>query len=105
MEGGFSYRAIFWVTGFMAFWISPIADNLTTAVLMGAVVSTLGQGEPEYLAMCCVNIVVASNAGKASRAFIHDVLVWSFTQYECTTLGEDVNGILLKCGNDVVDDG
>jgi len=59
-------RPYIWVTGVMAFWISPIADNLTTAVLMGAVVSTLGQGEHEYLAMCCVNIVVAANAGAPS---------------------------------------
>ena len=35
---GFSLRIIFWITGFLAFVISPIADNLTTALLMGAVV-------------------------------------------------------------------
>lgn len=33
---GFSLRNIFWVTGSLAFIISPVADNLTTALLMGA---------------------------------------------------------------------
>ena len=28
---GFSLRAIFWITGVLAFFISPLADNLTTA--------------------------------------------------------------------------
>jgi Na+/H+ antiporter NhaD/arsenite permease-like protein len=46
VEGGFSYRSCFWITGLIAFWLSPIADNLTTAVLMGAVVSSLGQVQP-----------------------------------------------------------
>ena len=27
---GFSYRSLFWLTGILAFFISPIADNLTT---------------------------------------------------------------------------
>jgi len=35
---GVSLRIVFWITGFLAFIISPVADNLTTALLMGAVV-------------------------------------------------------------------
>ena len=65
VDSGFSYRSCFWITGLIAFWLSPIADNLTTAVLMGAVASSLGGNEREYVAMCCVNIVVAANAGGA----------------------------------------
>ena len=30
---GFGYRQLFWLTGFLAFFISPVADNLTTALL------------------------------------------------------------------------
>ena len=30
---GFGFRALFWLTGILAFFISPIADNLTTALL------------------------------------------------------------------------
>ncbi|MFN2257443.1 MAG: sodium:proton antiporter NhaD, partial [Desulfuromonadaceae bacterium] len=32
---GFSLRVIFWLTGVLSFVISPLADNLTTALLMG----------------------------------------------------------------------
>ena len=35
---GFSLRSIFWITGALAFVISPIADNLTTALLMATVI-------------------------------------------------------------------
>ena len=34
---GFSYKTLFWLTGILAFCISPIADNLTTALIMCAV--------------------------------------------------------------------
>ena len=32
-----SLRAIFWLTGLLAFVLSPVLDNLTTALVMGAV--------------------------------------------------------------------
>ena len=35
---GFGFRALFWLTGILSFFISPIADNLTTALLMCAIV-------------------------------------------------------------------
>ena len=41
-----SLRAVFWITGGLAFIISPIADNLTTALLLGAVVVSVGSGDP-----------------------------------------------------------
>jgi hypothetical protein len=42
---GFSLRAIFWWTGLFAFFLSPIADNLTTALVMGAVAMAAGPGQ------------------------------------------------------------
>ena len=30
----FSLRSLFWLTGILAFFISPVADNLTTALIM-----------------------------------------------------------------------
>lgn len=39
---GFTYRQLFWITGILAFLISPVADNLTTALLMCAVVLAVG---------------------------------------------------------------
>ena len=75
---GFSYRALFWVTGACAFVISPIADNLTTALVMGAVAMALGVGRPAFVALCCINIVVAANAGGAFSPFgdITTLMVW-----------------------------
>ncbi|WP_438405044.1 sodium:proton antiporter NhaD, partial [Aeromonas hydrophila] len=38
VRSGFHLRTLFWLTGGLAFCISPVADNLTTALLMCAVV-------------------------------------------------------------------
>ena len=75
---GFSYRQLFWITGFLAFFISPIADNLTTALLMGAVVLAVGADKPSYVAISFINIVVAANAGGAFSPFgdITTLMVW-----------------------------
>ena len=74
----FGYRQLFWITGFIAFFLSPIADNLTTALLMGAVVLSVGAGNPKFIGISCVNIVVAANAGGAFSPFgdITTLMVW-----------------------------
>ena len=75
---GFSYRALFWLTGILAFFISPIADNLTTALIMCAVVLAVGVGQPKFVAIACINIVVGANAGGAFSPFgdITTLMVW-----------------------------
>ena len=74
----FSLRAIFWITGLLAFLISPLADNLTTALLMGAVVMAVGTGNQKFVVVGCINIVVAANAGGAFSPFgdITTLMVW-----------------------------
>ena len=81
---GFSFRALFWITGFMAFFISPVADNLTTALLMCAVVLKVAEGNGKFIAMACVNIVVAANAGGAFSPFgdITTLMVWQAGRVE-----------------------
>lgn len=78
VERGFNYRQLFWMTGFLAFVISPIADNLTTALIMCAVVMTVGKNEPKFIGLACINIVVAANAGGAFSPFgdITTLMVW-----------------------------
>ena len=78
VSAGFGLRAVFWTTGALAFVISPIADNLTTALLMGAVVVTVGRGNPRFIAAACTNVVVAANAGGAFSPFgdITTLMVW-----------------------------
>lgn len=75
---GFGYRKLFWITGWIAFFLSPIADNLTTALLMGAVCLSVGGGNPRFVGIACVNIVVAANAGGAFSPFgdITTLMVW-----------------------------
>jgi Na+/H+ antiporter NhaD/arsenite permease-like protein len=78
VERGWSLRTIFWITGVMAFLLSPVLDNLTTALVMGAVVLATGRGNPAFIAPACINIVVAANAGGAFSPFgdITTLMVW-----------------------------
>jgi Na+/H+ antiporter NhaD/arsenite permease-like protein len=71
-------RGVFWATGALAFGISPVADNLTTALLMGAVVLSVGAGHPRFLVVALINIVVAANAGGTFSPFgdITTLMVW-----------------------------
>ena len=75
---GFGYRKLFWLTGILAFFISPIADNLTTALLMCAVLLAVGKDSPKFVSIGCINIVVAANAGGAFSPFgdITTLMVW-----------------------------
>ncbi|WP_354623561.1 sodium:proton antiporter NhaD [Psychromonas sp. MME2] len=75
---GFTLRLIFWLTGILAFFISPIADNLTTALLMCAIVMKVGGENKKFIAIACINIVVAANAGGAFSPFgdITTLMVW-----------------------------
>jgi NhaD family Na+/H+ antiporter len=75
---GFSLRFIFWLTGMLAFFISPVADNLTTALLMGATVTAVGGTNTRFIVMACINVVVAANAGGAFSPFgdITTLMVW-----------------------------
>jgi NhaD family Na+/H+ antiporter len=74
----FSYRKLFWVTGILAFFLSPVIDNLTTALVMCAVLLAVGKESPKFVAIGCVNIVVAANAGGAFSPFgdITTLMVW-----------------------------
>jgi len=75
---GFTLRTVFWLTGLLAFIISPVADNLTTALLMGAVVMAVGGANRAFIAVACINIVVGANAGGAYSPFgdITTLMVW-----------------------------
>jgi len=75
---GLGYRALFWVTGLLAFLISPVADNLTTALLMAAVVMAVGAGNGKFIMLSCINLVIAANAGGAFSPFgdITTLMVW-----------------------------
>lgn len=98
---GFSLRTIFWLTGILAFVISPIADNLTTALLMATVAMAVGGDNIKFVSIACINIVVAANAGGAFSPFgdITTLMVWQkglvdFSQFFSLFLPSVVNWII-----------
>ena len=77
-EYGFSYRQLFWIVGALAFFLSPVLDNLTTALILGSVVMAIGKDSPPFVAISCISIVVAANAGGSFSPFgdITTLMVW-----------------------------
>ncbi len=75
---GYSYRALFWLTGLLAFFISPVADNLTTALILCAVILAVARQQVRFVSIACTNVVVAANAGGAFSPFgdITTLMVW-----------------------------
>lgn len=101
VSAGLSFRQLFWITGALSFVISPVADNLTTALLMCAVVMALGKDNKKFVLLACINIVVAANAGGAFSPFgdITTLMVWqkgivSFGEFFALFLPSLVNWIV-----------
>lgn len=75
---GYSYKKLFWLTGAIAFFLSPVADNLTTALILSTVLITIEKENKMFLVPGAVNIVVAANAGGAWSPFgdITTLMAW-----------------------------
>jgi Na+/H+ antiporter NhaD/arsenite permease-like protein len=76
---GFTYKKLFWLTGLLAFFISPVADNLTTALILSTVLFTIDKKNHAFLVPGAINIVVAANAGGAWSPFgdITTLMAWT----------------------------
>lgn len=76
---GYGFKQLFWVTGFLAFFISPIADNLTTALILSTVLITINRTNKAFLVPAAINVVVAANAGGAWSPFgdITTLMAWT----------------------------
>ncbi|RYU63266.1 sodium:proton antiporter [Methylolobus aquaticus] len=74
----FGYRKLFWITGVITFFLSSVADNLTSALLVGAVVMAVGANSPKFVSLGFINLVIAANAGGAFSPFgdITTLMVW-----------------------------
>ena len=74
----FGYRKLFLITGIITFFLSSVADNLTAALLVGAVVMAVGSDNEKFVSIGFVNLVVAANAGGAFCPFgdITTLMVW-----------------------------
>jgi len=104
---GYSYKKLFWVTGALAFFISPVADNLTTALILSTVLLTIDKENKAFLVPSAINIVVAANAGGAWSPFgdITTLMVWvaekgAFTEFlflfPSAILGWGITAFLLS---------
>jgi len=76
---GYSYRELFWITGLLAFFISPVADNLTTALILSTVLVTIEKNDKAFLVPSAINVIVAANAGGAWSPFgdITTLMAWT----------------------------
>ncbi len=74
----FGYRQLFLITGIITFFLSAVADNLTAALLVGAVVMAVGADNEKFVSIGFVNLVIAANAGGAFCPFgdITTLMVW-----------------------------
>jgi Na+/H+ antiporter NhaD/arsenite permease-like protein len=76
---GYTYKRLFWLTGLLAFFISPVADNLTTALILSTVLFTIDKKNIAFLVPGAISIVVAANAGGAWSPFgdITTLMAWT----------------------------
>lgn len=86
-RGGWSHRTIFWATGVTAFFVSPVADNMATALIFGSVFLTamvplafrdLSPKQKQGIVVGCINIIAAANAGGAFSPFgdVTTLMAW-----------------------------
>lgn len=80
---GYTYRQLYWVTGILAFFLSPIADNLTTALILSTVLITIDNKTKEFLVPGAINIVVAANAGGVWSPFGDITTLMAWTAGKC----------------------
>lgn len=103
---GYSYKKLFWLTGLLAFFISPVADNLTTALILSTVLFTIDKTNKAFLVPGAINIVVAANAGGAWSPFgdITTLMAWTagkghfidfLALFPASVLGWALTGFLL----------
>lgn len=79
LRRGMGFKKLFWVTGLITFFLSPLADNLTSALLMSTVALAVSGGNRKFIVPAFVNIIVAANAGGAWSPFgdITTLMVWT----------------------------
>ena len=79
LKKGLGFKKLFWATGGITFLLSPLADNLTSALLMSTVALSVSNGNGRFIVPAFVNIVVAANAGGAWSPFgdITTLMVWT----------------------------
>ena len=84
LRKGLGFRALYWATGLITFFLSPLADNLTSALLMSTVALAVSNRNSKFIIPTFISIVVAANAGGAWSPFgdITTLMVWTSAKVE-----------------------
>ncbi len=79
-----TYKKIFWGIWFVAFFLSPIADNLTTALVLSTVLLNMERKKINFIVPTAINIIVAANAWWAWSPFgdITTLMAWTAGKWE-----------------------
>lgn len=100
----FGYRKLFWITGVLVFFLSTVINGLTSGLLMGTVIMAVGKGNPRFVSLACINIVVATNAGGSLSPLggISTLFVWQkgllgFTEFFTLFIPCVVNFLVPAC--------
>jgi len=74
----YSYRQLFWITGVLAFLLSTVISGMAVGLILGTIAAAVGKYKKEFVALACVNIVVATNAGGSVSPLggISTLFVW-----------------------------
>jgi Na+/H+ antiporter NhaD/arsenite permease-like protein len=56
LSKGLGFKSLFWATGIITFFLSPVADNLTSALLMSTVALAVSDGNRKFIVPAFVNI-------------------------------------------------
>jgi Na+/H+ antiporter NhaD/arsenite permease-like protein len=89
LQKGLGFRQLFWATGLITFLLSPMADNLTSALLMSTVALAVSGGNGKFIVIAFTNIVIAANAGGAWSPFgdITTLMIWTAGKVETFKFG------------------
>ena len=74
----YDFKQLFWIIWFLAFFLSPLIDNLTTALILVTVLMTISK-DNKFLIPTAINIVVAANAWGVWSPFgdITTLMAWT----------------------------
>ncbi len=62
---GYPYSKLFWLTGILALFISPVADNLTTSLIVSTALLTIDRHNTTFLFSGLINISQTANEDDA----------------------------------------
>ncbi len=73
-----SYRQLYWSAGGAGLLLSPLLENITTVLLLGAMVVTLGATSRRFVGLACISLLVAVNAGGVVSPFgdLTTLILW-----------------------------